>query len=299
MADHPVSDPERSSVRSLLGGDERYGCAVVDPTELVVTTSLKASQTVSDLAMAKADDWGLSYVDRSGQSMDTIVDDGRSAAVFTSSGLHIATPSGRLHSHLGTAHIRLHSLRRGDGDPLVRAAELRPGDQVLDTTYGLGRDSVVAAHAVGPTGSVLGLESSAALFHLSDESPPLGFAGLLPAPIQLVRADARRWLESAESASVDVVLVDPMFKRPKAADAGFDLLRWVADETPLDREWIEHARRVARRCVVLKSGEALPWFGDEELQRVRSHSNAALFCAPSSADPPSTAESSRGCNSES
>jgi 16S rRNA (guanine1516-N2)-methyltransferase len=279
--------------------DERYGRAVVARTELVVTTSLKAAQPVSDLARSRAGDWGLSYIDRSGQSIDAIVDDGRSALVFTNSGLHIATPSGRLRSHLGTAHIRLNSLLRGDGDPLVRAADLRPGDRVLDTTYGLGRDSIVAAHAIGPTGCVLGLESSAALFHLADESPPLDFAGLLPAPIQLVQADARRWLESAESASVDVVLVDPMFNEPKAADAGFGLLRWVADETPLDREWIEHARRVARRCVVLKSGEALPWFGDEQLERVRSHSNAALFCAPSNAGAPSTAEHSRGCDSES
>src|SRR5690348_12801891 len=46
------------------------------------------------------------------------------------------------------------------GGETVARIGLRPGDRVLDACCGTGASALPAAHAVGPTGSVLGLDIS-------------------------------------------------------------------------------------------------------------------------------------------
>lgn len=212
--------------------------------------------------------------------------------MVTNSELRLATHAGSLTSHLGTAFIRIKSLGRGESDPLVRAGDIQPGDRVVDTTFGLGRDAIVASCAVGRTGAVTALESSRGLFHLGHFGLTEGLlstsqvalvAEVAPSPIELVLHDAQAWLRAAATDSADVVLVDPMFDEPKTSDAGFELLRSVADPTALDALWIAEARRVARRWVVVKTGAEAPWFGDAGLERVHSHSNASWWRTPATA----------------
>lgn len=250
---------------------------MTQPSPLVVTASLKATEATLQTAQAKARAWGIPFVDRNRSGLERVLIHHDAALVFSNMGIHLATADGRLHHHLGTAYIRLKSLERGDSDPLVRAGELTPGDHLIDTTFGLGRDSAVAARALGPAGQITAIESSAALFHLANEALIGADPDPLAAPITLVHADARSYLAACETNSVDVVLVDPMFTAPKTSDAGFAILRSVADNTPLDQRWISEARRVARRWVILKAGSAMPWFDDEELTRVHSHSNATWY----------------------
>src|SRR5689334_2553368 len=47
----------------------------------------------------------------------------------------------------GMAFLRVLRAHKGDRDPLVVAAGLREGDQVLDATLGLGGDALVASFA--------------------------------------------------------------------------------------------------------------------------------------------------------
>ena len=252
---------------------------VTSLADLVVTTSRKARPETQETAEHFAEARSLPFVVRNDVPIEQILSSATAALVFTNGDVHVATREGRLSFHLGTAYIRLKSLQRGDGDPLVRAGQLLVGDHVLDTTFGLGRDAIVAARAVGPSGRVEAIESSPALFHLADLSLP-SHRDPHSAEIQLAHGDARKILAAMDSASVDIVLVDPMFATPKTSDAGFALLRDLADYAALDQPWIRHARRVARRAVVLKSGEAAPWFADEQLERVHSHSNATWYRAP-------------------
>jgi 16S rRNA (guanine1516-N2)-methyltransferase len=247
---------------------------------LIITTSRKASAETIDHARQRSADWGLVFTERLDRSTESLLGDTTAALVFANDGLHLATQEGRLKHHLGTAYIRLKSLERGDGDPLVRAGDLRPGDQVLDTTFGLGRDAAVAARVLGPTGSVVGFESSPALFYLAHETMLSEEADERSAPIELLLSDSRTHLKACPDATVDVVLIDPMFTKPKTSDSGFSLLRAVADPTSLDQEWVEQARRVARRWVVVKSGEHMPWFDAAGLEQVHSHSNATWYRSP-------------------
>ena len=98
----------------------------------------------------------------------------------------------------------------------MRAAELQPGDHVLDTTFGLGRDSLVASCAVGPTGSVTALESSQALFLLGTHGLTDGalspgelesLFAMTPTAVDLRHAEAHMFLLEAPENSADVVLI--------------------------------------------------------------------------------------------
>jgi SAM-dependent methyltransferase len=158
--------------------------------------------------------------------------------------------------HPGMGALRAKRLSIGErvtGDSFLEAAGLRPGDALLDCTLGLGADALVAATAVGPSGRVVGLESSPALAAWVAE----GFArlpGEAASRVEVVRADHAAWLAAAPSRSFDVVAFDPMFRHPRRATPGFALLRRLADPRPLSPETLADARRVARRGVLVKDG---------------------------------------------
>jgi hypothetical protein len=148
---------------------------------------------------------------------------------------------------------RLRNRERSTRDGFLEAARLSEGDEVLDCTLGLGADALVAAEAVGPTGRVVALESSAPLAALTAE----GLRRLRdPAAARLTvhHADAAVWLAAAGDSSFDVVVFDPMFRHARAQQSGFGLVRRLADVRPLAPETLAEARRVARRALVVKDG---------------------------------------------
>lgn len=245
----------------------------------VVTTSKSASDALRARARQVADAWGLPLVERHRGSVAAARGDAATALVCTEEGWVAASPRGRLWFHQGTAAKRLRTLRHGGTDPLVRAAELAPGDRVLDATLGLGRDALVAAWAAGTEGAVLGVEADVVLAVLATE----GFAGDVPtpgsAPVRVRHGDSRQVLAAMAAAgeTVDVVLLDPMFTDPRASDTGFALARGHAVGTPLSPEWVALARAVARRWVVVTAERARPWFPEAGLERLEGTRSGRWF----------------------
>jgi hypothetical protein len=72
------------------------------------------------------------------------------------------------------------------------------------------------------------------------------------ARIEVRCADHRAALREMPDRSVDVVLLDPMFRSAGESGALFDLVRELAEHAPLAPETLAHARRVARRGVLVK-----------------------------------------------
>ncbi len=147
---------------------------------------------------------------------------------------------------VGMGFLRLVRARQGETDPLVRAAGLRAGDEVLDATLGLAGDALIAGVIALEASPVLAAFVTAGLRRLL--VPGRAAAGR----IEVRCADHRAALREMPDRSVDVVLFDPMFRSAGESGALFDLVRTLAEHAPLAPETLREARRVARRGVLVK-----------------------------------------------
>lgn len=207
----------------------------------------------------------------------------RAVIVVEKHGAHAVLDGHRYDSHPGMGLVRVRRYRRGDRfDQLLKATGVGEGDTVLDATFGFGQDALVLACAAGETGRVTALEHSPVLAALAIAGMPHWHppGNELAQRIDLRHANHTEVLAQLPDRSYDVVVFDPMFRHPKAAAPGFELLRTLADPTPLSAQAVEQARRVARRRVVVKDawpGRELERLGLEKLGVRPSRTAAFLF----------------------
>lgn len=224
----------------------------LEPADCRVTVSHTAGSAVEARARAIAAACGLRFEERSGRQHAF-------AVVLEQAGAHLVVGEHGMRSHPGMGLVRVRRLLRAEErDPLVDAAEIRPGDAILDATFGYGQDALVLAFAAGPSGRVHALEASAPLAALAMAGMPHWAepGAELARRITLEHADHRTRLATFPDRSFDVVLFDPMFRRAQPAAPDFHLLRALADTTPLEPASFAEAQRLARRCVIVKDGFA-------------------------------------------
>ncbi|GEN12557.1 Putative SAM-dependent methyltransferase [Myxococcus fulvus] len=226
----------------------------MQPVPLAVTTSSKADEAQREEARAVAARWGLPWMSRKPKEgiAPWLGIKAQALLVVGDDGVTLWAPGGSFGFHAGMAHLRRMRLAAGEPDTFVRVAELRAGDAVLDCTLGLAQDALVASLAVGPSGRVVGVEKSVALCAVAAEGLRHFERGPDSCAIEVHHADAHAYLKGLPSASFDVVFFDPMFGKPKKAQAAFEVLRLFAEHAPLTAQALEEARRVARRWVVVK-----------------------------------------------
>ena len=228
-------------------------------SDVVVTTTHSPSPEVEDSATQLARRVRRPLVARHRDTIHTLTRrEGVLAALVVGPARVRLIDQGRGYGfHPSMARLRVSALRAGGGDRLVKVAGLRAGDSVLDCTCGLGADAIVAAHAVGENGIVVTLESSAMLAamisngmqHYDD-----GFAVLVRAMrrVTVINAEYEGLLPLLPAGSWDVVYFDPMFVSTIDEAKGLDLVRMLGSGGTPSRDVIAEARRVARRCVVVK-----------------------------------------------
>lgn len=159
--------------------------------------------------------------------------------------------------HPSMSFVRVKRLMQGEGDALMECSAAAPGDCVLDCTAGLASDSIVFSYVVGPSGRVTAVESAPSLHMLIREGLARYRTHLEPfneamRRIEVKRGDHERILEQLPDCSVDIVYFDPMFRNPIEDSSGIQPLRRMANHSPLSETAIRHARRVARKRIVLK-----------------------------------------------
>lgn len=230
--------------------------------QAIATTGRKCTDDAVSLAKWAAEHAKIPYVPRANLSGQALRERyGVDFILIAKQGLlTLSTPAGDLFFHPNMAHLRLKNLRfgsAGTGDRMVEAMGLVHGMSVLDCTLGFGADAIVASFAVGPEGSVTGIESQPlietvvgyGLAHFKAENWPIQEA---MRGIETVCADAFSYLKQQEDDSVDVVYFDPMFRHPLLESRSLSPLRTVANHAPVSPAMIEEACRVARRRVVFK-----------------------------------------------
>lgn len=174
--------------------------------------------------------------------------------------------------HPNSAAFRLKRLIKGEKDPLIEATRLQLGDSFLDCTLGLASDSIIASFIAGENGKVLGLEANPDIAFITKR-------GLLSFPsetkmleeamkrIDVYPREAVSTLKEMPNKSWDVVYMDPMFTEPIEKSSNFTTLRQMGCQDSLTEEWVDEARRVCRRCVVVKDRFDSPVFEKFNMNR--------------------------------
>lgn len=235
--------------------------------DLVITTARR--QTVE--LLTRAHQWartlGAPVVPRRGRAVEVLcAEEGVVGALVVEADRDVYyEPSRKLQYffHPNLASVRIRNLQQGAPDHMVQAMQLGPGDHVLDCTMGRGADAIICAWVVGESGRVVALEKVPVIAHLTMEGLRRGyFVGPRFTAI-MRRVDARcadydQFLPQCEARSFDVVYFDPLFHEPVAQSRSMESLRALAHAEALTSQTLQQARRVARRCVVIKQRRGTP-----------------------------------------
>ncbi|WP_214791374.1 MULTISPECIES: class I SAM-dependent methyltransferase [unclassified Exiguobacterium] len=227
----------------------------------IVTTCLRPTEATIERAEAHAATYGAHFVTRRKHSIDTLKQRHHAGVlVFDKRRVEYTPLAGDepFFFHPSSSVFRVKQLARGGNDPLVDAAAIKPGDRVLDCTLGLGSDSIVLSHAVGPSGRAVGIESEFVTAMLvkegltvwEEKEPAVNEA---MRRLEVVWTDALTYLKTCPDDSFDVVYFDPMFEKTISESVHLNPLRSLANTNPLSLELMMEARRVASRRIVLKA----------------------------------------------
>lgn len=229
--------------------------------ELVITTA----RHVRGDAGARAGRWaallGAPLVARQGRSVEALCrqEDARGVLVVAADRDTYYEPAAGIEYffHPNLASMRIRNLEGGRPDHLIAAMELQPEDQVLDCTLGRASDAILCAYVVGEAGRVVGIEKVPVIAHLTIQGLREGefvsrrFTALMRR-VEAICADYREFLPRCAPRSFDVVYFDPVFHQPIEESQSMSDLRALAHPETVGPEAVAEARRVARRCVVIK-----------------------------------------------
>jgi SAM-dependent methyltransferase len=128
------------------------------------------------------------------------------------------------------------------GQAMLDAAQLRPGERVLDVGCGFGTSTLEAAERVAPSGRVVGVDISAAMLQPARQRS----AAERVDNVELLHADAQAY--AFETGSFDVVISRfgmMFFEDPQAAFANLaralragGRLFFVCPQDPLKNQWV-------------------------------------------------------------
>lgn len=159
--------------------------------------------------------------------------------------------------HPGLSVVRIKRMMDGQKDAMLTACGFQPGDEVLDCTAGLASDCIVFSYAGEGLSTVTAIESQFPVYYVVSEGLQTYTADIEAVTaamrrIRILHKDHISYLTELPDRSVDIVYFDPMFREPVRTSSGISPLRALADERILTEATVQEAKRVARKCVVLK-----------------------------------------------
>lgn len=241
----------------------------------VITTAGRPDAASLKLAAKAAGVLGYEIIERNKKSIARIQKEQNSAVFVSGANRYELFRIGMekpFFFHPNSAAFRLKRMLNGETDPLIEAAQLGIGESFLDCTLGLASDGIIASYVTGDSGKVVGLEgdpdiafiAKCGLHTFHSNSTELTEA---MKRIEVVHTDAVDFLKNQPDNSWDIVYIDPMFSAPIEESSNFTPLRQVGLKTSLTAEWMEQAKRVCKRRVVVKDRFDSPVFDKYNLER--------------------------------
>ena len=242
--------------------------------KFAVTCNKNDARRMKAVAKAWAAELQVPFVERyENGSLDAMLDDLQADALLIAGkkGPQLYSREGMLLYHPGLGKVRWQRVvQRHENDNFLTAMDIRPGQRILDCTVGLAADALLASHAAGETGKVIGLEASLPLWFLTSRGVML-YKSKFPELVQdlqrieIIHAEASAYLKAVPEDCFDVVYFDPMFRQPVRKSSEMVPLRPVAFHGPLTLEMVELALKAAPRVVIKeRSVEILQEYGCTE-----------------------------------
>ena len=220
----------------------------MEAVKFAVTCNKNDNRILKEQARAWALQLQVPYVKRyDNGSLDAMLADHHLDALLIAGkkGPQLYSREGMMLYHPGLGKVRWQRVvQRNENDNFLTAMHLSPGQRVLDCTVGLAADALLASHAVGETGKVIGLEASLPLWFLTSRGV-ISYKSQIPELVQ----DLQRYF-------------DPMFRQPVKKSSEMVPLRPLAFSEPLTLEMVELALKAAPRVVIKeRSVEILEEYG--------------------------------------
>ena len=246
----------------------------MEEIRFAVTSNKNDNRKLIEQAKSWAQQLQVPYVKRyDNGSLDAMLADHHLDALLIAgkNGPQLYSPEGMLLYHPGLGKVRWQRVvQRKENDNFLTAMDLSQGQRVLDCTVGLAADALLASHAVGETGKVVGLEASLPLWFLSSRGIML-YKSKIPEleqdlqRIEIIHAEASKFLKTLPENSFDALYFDPMFRQPVRKSSEMVPLRPLAFHEPLKLETVELALKAAPRVVIKeRSVELLQEYGCTE-----------------------------------
>ena len=246
----------------------------MEAIKFAVTSNKNDTKTLKEQARAWAKQLQVPYIKRyENGALDAMLEDHHIDALLISGkkGPQLYSREGMLMYHPGLGKVRWQRVvQRHETDNFLTAMDIRPGQRVLDCTVGLAADALLASHAVGKEGKVVGLEASLPLWFLTSRGI-MSYRSKIPELVQdlqrveIIHAEASAYLKTLPENSFDSVYFDPMFRQPVRKSSEMIPLRPLAFHELLTWEMVVLALKVAPRVVIKeRSVEILKEYGCTE-----------------------------------
>jgi 16S rRNA (guanine1516-N2)-methyltransferase len=244
-------------------------------SELIVTTSHKPDAALRARADRFAQELECAVAGRHAEGMSVVFGrypEAQRALIVQSDRLLLVDRAGNsvfFHPNLGA--MRLRNVLRGQPDYLLEAVQLQAGDSLLDCTLGYAGEATLCAHVIGDSGEVHGIEGNPELGVVVREGLQVfktDKAALNEAMrrVQVVHLGHHlEFLRQCPDKRYDVVYFDPFFDVAVDTEEMLVPLKIFGDHSPLTAEALTHARRVARRRVVVKTARWSEQLADFEI----------------------------------
>lgn len=227
----------------------------------IVTTAGRPDSQSLQLAEVACHSLNAPFIERRKRSVKKIADLEQANVIVAGKNRYEYYPFGVTEPfffHPSSAAFRLKRVARGEHDPFLDAVDLLPGDSMLDCTLGIGSDSMLAAFKVEESGKVVGCEGNPNVAFVVCEGMKKYDITELPLlkcmeRIAVIPTLAINYLKQQPDRSFDVVYMDPMFEEPIEESNNFAPLRDAGLHEALTDEWVNEAKRVAQKRVVLKA----------------------------------------------
>lgn len=227
----------------------------------IVTTAGRPDDLSFQLVDVACIELNIPYVERKKRSISALSEKYNANILVAGKNRYEYYPKGATSPfffHPNSAAFRLKRLLKGEQDPLIEACQLEKGDTFLDCTLGMGSDSIVAAFAVGDKGKVIGLEVDPYVAFVvkrglqTFETDNEILKGCMQ-KIGVIHCNAYHFLQQQGNNQFDIVYMDPMFDETIEESNNFEALRQAGNHMPLTENWVNEAKRVAKKRVVLKA----------------------------------------------